>query len=151
MKQCACGGNHSLRSAIGGIRCECGGELNLAQVLARIVSRLDELDERDSNLIQGLVEAGLGECDLCGDWFKECDLVRAGDRVTCDRCFRWEHFCREEDDEETIGEVVPQLMRAIAGGRRSKYQHKTYLDLLPHDKNGTLTEPFLAEYRKRSR
>lgn len=148
MKECHCSGNNSLRSALGGTRCECGGSLNLAQVLMRIISRLDELDEQDSNLIQGLVAADMGECDRCGEWFKEKDLIRAGDRATCDRCFNWEHFCREEDDEESLNAVIPALMTQIVKGKINRYRQKRYLDLLPHDQDGKLSEPFLTEYRK---
>lgn len=140
MKTCKCGGNNSLRSSIGGTRCECGGELTLAQVLHRIVSRLDECDEQDSNLIQGLVAAGMDTCDLCGDWFREMEIVRAGDRASCDHCFHWEHFCREEDDEESLDHVLPELFRRIAGTK--------YMTRLPHEKDGKLSEPFLTYYNR---
>ena len=147
MKNCKCSGNNSLRACLGHIRCECGGSLELAQVLRRIISRLNELDELDSNLIQGLVASGMGECDRCGQWFKEADLLRAGDRATCDRCFDWQHFCREEDDEESLSLILPELMRKIIQGKINNYFGKPYLQLLPHDQSGELSEPFLTEYR----
>lgn len=146
MKPCKCSGNNSLKACIGAIRCECGGELNLAQTLQRIISRLDECDEQYSELVQGLVAADMGQCGICGEWFRDKDLIRAGDRACCDRCFTWEHFSREEDDQETEDAVIPVLMRVIYG-RRSEYHQKPYVDLLPHDHKGRLVEPFLSAAR----
>lgn len=144
MKPCKCNGNNSLRTAIGSIRCECGGELQLAQVLQRIISRLNECDDQDSNLIQGLVAAGMGTCDICGEWFNEKNIVRAGDRATCERCFNPEHFCREDDDDEAVDFVLPQLMARIAG--------TSFMDRLPHDRiTKALEEPFLTYYKNHSR
>lgn len=148
MSNCKCSGNNSLHYGIGGFRCACGGTIDTNQILRRVFSRIEDLEERESNLIQGLVAADMGECGCCGQWFKEKELVRAGDRATCDRCFTPEYFLREEDDDETVEHVLPELMRNIVHGRFNAYWQKPYLDILPREASGKLTEPFLTEYRK---
>lgn len=131
--------------SIGGVRCPtCQGELTTMQALARIISRLNECDEMDSNLISGLVACGMTECDRCGGWFKETEAVRAGDRCSCPHCFDWTHFVREDDDEEMLEHVLPDLMRRIAGTDFMKH--------LPHERTGKnkgrLAEPFLTYYNR---
>lgn len=146
MNPCKCSGNNSLKSGIGGFRCDCGGSIELPQVLARIVSRLDELDDMNSSHIQGFGAADLWQCSRCGKWHKELDVMNAGDRTVCERCWGVEFFVREDDDSETIGHVLPLLMASAISGKVNKYYGKPYLKLFPHDRNGVLVEPFLSEY-----
>lgn len=148
---CKCSGNHSIHHGISGFKCECGGEIKQDQVMVRLLRRIVELEDSQFHLIEGLVAADMGECGVCGNWFKDAELLRAGDRACCDRCWNWEYFIRENDDSETMDQILPHLMNAICGGRFNKYYGKPFLDLLPKDKDGLLEEPFLTEYRKRSK
>lgn len=143
MKTCNCGGNNSLKIAIGGARCECGGRLTEGQTLMRIILRLDECDEQNTKLIGALVAAGMDTCDICGEWFKAKEITRAGDRATCNRCFDPWHFCREDDDDKTVEKVVGELLRKI--------RCTPLFAKLPRDRAGQLEEPFLAEHRKTTR
>jgi hypothetical protein len=140
--KCRCNSTE-IRRAIGGYRCRCRQLLTNEQVIDRLVKRLDELDEANSHMIQGLVAAGLWECQLCGDWHKEAEVIHARDRATCLHCFQWEFFVREDDDDETIEWVMPEFIHAL--------HTKGKMGLLPHDKKGVLIEPFLKAYADYSR
>jgi hypothetical protein len=84
MKECHCGGNHSLRSVIGGTACECGARLNEAQVTQRIISRLNEIEEDQFKMIGALQRLGADKCDQCGDWDKDCWQLL--DHCMCRKC-----------------------------------------------------------------
>lgn len=133
MSTCSCSGNNSLRSAIGAVRCECGGALNQAQVNARIISRLNEIEEEQFRMIAALQVLGADRCDKCGDWSK--DTWNCRDRCWCVRCLEHNQGgpITEEDDEDLAREIAVSLMayltrHGIKVNQRSELLRLAYAD-----------------------
>lgn len=136
MNTCHCGGNNSLRKALGTIRCECGGSLTTMQVLYRIIDRLNDLDEGETRLIGALQRLGADRCDRCGDW--DTDTWHWGDRCWCKRCleFNQDGPITEEDDEDVAREVAVSLVAFLTGRGIKVNQHSEILRLAYADYTG---------------
>lgn len=121
---CHCGGNNSLRSAIGAVRCECGGKLNEPQIFQRIISRLVEIEEDQFSMIGALQRLGADKCDQCGYWDKDCWCLL--DHCSCLSCLsanpEW-----PLDDEGLNDQEYQEMTKSIVcylGGRGVKLKFK---------------------------
>lgn len=121
---CDCSGNNSLRSAIGAVRCECGGPLNQAQVNARIISRLDEIEEEQFRLIGALQRLGADRCDHCGEWATDCWSLF--DHCVCLKCLADNPDSPLEDEdleENECAEMATSIVRFLAGKGRTPLKY----------------------------
>lgn len=120
MKPCTCGGNNSLRSAIGAVRCECGGALNQAQIFARIISRLNEIEEDQFRMIGALQRLGADRCDRCGEW--KTQTWALFDHCSCLECLADNPDWPLEDEglnEQESAEMANSIVRFLAGKGRT--------------------------------
>lgn len=133
MNTCHCDShNNSLRSAIGSMRCDCGGALNQAQVNMRMARRLDELDAANFRLIGALQRLGADRCDHCGSWDRDCWALF--DHCSCLKCLSdnpdWP-MSDEGLNEQEITEMATSIVRYLSGKGRTppRYSgllHKAY-------------------------
>lgn len=130
MSTCHCGGNNSLRSALGGMRCECGGLLNQAQINVRVASRLVEIEEDQFKMIGALQRLGADRCDHCGNW----DVKTWGlfDHCSCLKCLADDPEWPLNDEsltEEQCAEMANSIVHFLQGkGRTPPKYHGQLLE-----------------------
>lgn len=136
MKTCSGCLSNSMRPALGGLRCECGGTINDRQFESRVARRLNELDEKIGELTSALRTVGASKCSCCGKW-RVGNLMLA-DYAWCADCLKADPWITidEEDNEDSADETAIRVVRYLTGKGVTSLK---------------LDGPFLDAYRKIAR
>tara|TARA_R110000868_G_scaffold227432_4_gene480423 strand:+ start:441 stop:869 length:429 start_codon:yes stop_codon:yes gene_type:complete len=135
----------SLRQIIGGFSLH-GKRVTAHQAIVALIARVDDLEADQFAHIGALHALGAGRCDTTGEWFRDAELIRAGDRCQSLKAFDPDHFFSEFDDEEQGNKNLIELFREIQSRGLTKLLVK-----FPRDETGTLIEPYLSAYRAAAR
>ena len=135
----------SLRQIIGGFSLD-GKRVTAHQAIVALIARVDDLEADQFAHIGALHALGAGRCDTTGDWFRDAELIRAGDRCQSLKAFDPDHFFSEFDDEEQGNKNLIELFREIQ--RRGLNE---ILAKFPRNEKASLIEPYLSAYRAAAR
>ena len=136
---------HTIKRGIAGFVMN-GKKISLEQVIAYLITRIDSLEEDQFAHIGALHALGAGRCDTTGEWFRDAELIRAGDRCQSLKAFDPDHFFSEFDDEEQGNKNLIELFREIQ--RRGLNE---ILAKFPRNEKASLIEPYLSAYRAAAR
>lgn len=113
---CLCAGNSGLRSLSDRIVCPtCNKRLETFDILRRLISRVEELEEEQFKMIGALQVLGVDKCDQCAEWQKDCFSML--DRCRCARCLEGnpEGVLYEDGDSETNSQLETGVVRYLSG------------------------------------
>ena len=135
----------SLRQIIGGFSLH-GKRVTAHQAIVALIARVDDLEADQFAHIGALHALGAGRCDTTGEWFRDAELIRAGDRCQSLKAFDPDHFFSEFDDEDQGTLNLVELFREIQSRGLTKLLVK-----FPRDETGTLIEPYLSAHKAAAR
>jgi hypothetical protein len=134
----------SVRRNIAGDLFLYGTKARACDVIVEFARRIQQLEGDQFAMVGALQSLGADQCDTSGEWLPVAQLVKAGDRCQAVEHFDPGHFAREDDDAETLEQILPEMIRQIL--------HKpACIDKLPRDSQGVILEPFLSAYRQVTR
>ena len=113
---CICAGNNGLRSLSDRFVCPtCNKRLESFDVIRRLISRVEEMEEDQFKMIGALQVLGADKCDQCGEWQKDCFAMF--DRCRCAHCLEGnpEGILSQDDDLETAERLNIGVTRYLAG------------------------------------